>query len=301
MSNIQEISKKMTDKVAERVEQMESKGELHLPLDYSAGNACRAAFLQLQEVKDKNGKPALDVVSKGSLFNSLLNMVTLGLTPSKDQGYFIVYGKTLTFQPSYFGNLALAKRMAGVKDIYPQVIYKEDDFSYNIKRGRIVDIEHKQKFGNQSGEIAGAYCVVTFDDDRPDWIELMNISDIQDAWSQGNYNPNSKYKGAHEKFGQEMAKKTVANRALKRYIKSSSDEHLDLNQVKAATNENNKKEQIDNVKQEDNASEEFIEAEDIEEVEVVENEDQEEEEGPEINDDDVDKALEEDKNMPWDD
>lgn len=302
MANIQELSKSMTDKVSERVKELEQQGELQLPADYSASNACRSAFLQLQEVKDKNNRPALEVVSKSSLFNALLNMVTQGLTPAKDQGYFIVYGQKLVFQPSYFGNIALAQRMAGVKDVYPQVIYDKDEFDYDITHSRITNIKHEQSFKNKlNGNIVGAYCTIIFDDDRPSWTELMTINDIKKAWSQGNYNPDSKYKGAHENFTEEMAKKTIINRALKKYIKSSSDAHLNLEEDRAFNNDEVKSEIIEEEKEEKNASEEFIEAE------VVDNDDNDTKEEPELNkedtdisEDDVDKALDEDE-MPWND
>lgn len=106
---------KLTDIVLERVNQMKSTQHLSLPKNYNASNALNAAFLELQKVQDRNRQPALDVCSRDSIVKSLLDMTLQGLSPAKDQCYFIVYGKELQMQRSYFGTVAAVKRLDGVK------------------------------------------------------------------------------------------------------------------------------------------------------------------------------------------
>src|SRR5690625_2664860 len=88
----------IVERTAVRVNQMLQAGQLHVPADYSPDNALKAAWLNLQEVKDRNKKPALEVCTQASVANALLSMVVQGLDVNKKQGYFIVYGNHLAFQ-----------------------------------------------------------------------------------------------------------------------------------------------------------------------------------------------------------
>jgi len=206
-----------------RIAQLVDDGMLHLPPNYSAANALRAAWLILQETQDRNKKPVLEVCTRASIANSLLSMVIQGLDPNRNQCYFIAHGPQLTLRRSYFGTLALAKRLGGVKDAYSEVIYEGDEFEFETERGRKKIVRHKQTLDSiAKGKILGAYVVVEFEDDRED-AEVMPMVEIQKAWSKGGGN-----NPARAEFPGEMAKRTVINRALKRHINSSDDAHLGL-------------------------------------------------------------------------
>lgn len=226
MSNLSLIKKDTVDIVAAKVRQYQERGELHLPPNYSAENAMKAAWLVLQETADKNGKPALEVCTRNSVANALLDMVVQGLNPAKKQCYFVVYGKKLVCMRSYFGSMAVVKNVAGAKDVWAEVVYQGDDFQYEIKKGRKYISKHIQKIENiKNKNIVAAYAVIEFEDERPDHVEIMTIDQIKQAWLQG-----QTYKeggtSVHTKFTEEMAKKTVINRACKAYINSSSDSNL---------------------------------------------------------------------------
>lgn len=66
----------------------------------------------------------MEVCSRESIANSLLDMVVQGLSPAKTQCYFIVYGNQLQLNRSYFGTQAVLKRLTNVKDIWANVILK---------------------------------------------------------------------------------------------------------------------------------------------------------------------------------
>lgn len=223
----QEIATRAKAEIVEstekRVAQLVEEGMLHLPPNYSAPNALRAAYLILQETLDKNKKPVLESCTRASIANALLSMVVQGLDPNRNQAYFIAHGQTLTLRRSYFGTLALAKRLGGVKDAYAEVIYEGDEFEFETERGRKKIVKHKQTLdGIAKGKIVGAYVVVEFEDGRED-AEVMPMAEIQKAWSKGGDN-----NPARREFPGEMAKRTVINRALKRHINSSDDSHLGL-------------------------------------------------------------------------
>ncbi len=220
------VKKELVNNVEKRVGDLVKENRLDLPKNYSLGNAMNSAWLKLQETKTKNKKPVLQACTKNSIANSLLDMAVQGLNPGKDQGYFLAYGNKLNFQRSYLGTVSVAKRVANIKDVVARVIYEGDDFKYSMQNGDISIEKHSQKFGNRKKENAiGAYCVIKFDDEREDYIELMTLDEIEDAWSQGQVFKKDKKQDyiPHSKFKTEMMKKTVTSRACKKYINSSND------------------------------------------------------------------------------
>ncbi len=216
----------ISDQVLAKIERFQQDGGLRLPANYSVENHMKSAWLVLQATTDRNGKRALDVCTKGSIANALFDMVLQGLSVSKKQGYFIVYGNTLEFQRSYFGTMALAKRAGGIKgEPVANVIYEGDEFIYMIdpKTGRKSIIKHEQKLENiDNSKIVGAYAIVTYADDTTE-VTIMSMAQIRAAWNQGATKGNSP---AHKNFTDEMAKKTVIGRACKAVINSSDDAWL---------------------------------------------------------------------------
>lgn len=259
--------KSIADQVQNKVREFQERGELHFPAGYSPDNAVKSAWLVLQEVADRNKKPALEVCTKDSVANALLDMVVQGLNPMKKQGYFIVYGNRLTFQRSYFGTMAVTKRVTGAKSIDAAVIYEGDDVEYEMKNGRVTNLVHKQKFGNIDKEkIVGAYCIISLPDDEF-YTELMTIDELRKAWSKAQFwgkdQEKEKAGSTHDEFKQEMAKKTVINRACKKFLNSSDDSSLVMQhfngsddrhedaQLQAEIEENANKEIIDITPQEE--------------------------------------------------
>ncbi|MEW4368593.1 recombinase RecT [Paenibacillus kandeliae] len=216
------VKKDTVDVVAAKVKEFQERGELHFPANYSPENAMKSAWLMLQGVKDRSSRPALEVCTKDSIANSLLDMVVQGLNPSKKQGYFIVYGTSLTFQRSYFGTMAVTKQVTNASDIDAQLIYKGDEFEFEIERGRKKILKHKSSFGNISdSNIIGAYCTISWEDGR-EFSEVMTMEDIQKSWKKSKQAPD-KEGSTHQEFTGEMAKRTVINRTCKAYINTSND------------------------------------------------------------------------------
>jgi len=229
------VKKSTVDVVTDKIRQFQDSGELHFPANYSPENALKSAWLTLQDVKDKQGNPALSVCTKDSIANSLLDMVVQGLNPAKKQCYFIVYGKTLACQRSYFGTMAVTKNATGATDIFAEVVYKGDEFKFEIVRGKKRVSKHTQSLENiEKGEIVGAYCTLVDVDDR-EFTEFMTMAEIKKAWAQSKMNPSSD-SSTHNKFPQEMAKKTVINRACKIFLNSSDDSSLVMKHYRRTEN-----------------------------------------------------------------
>lgn len=215
-------SRQVVDLTLAKIDDFQRKGELSLPSDYNAGNALNAAYLKLQETKDKSGKPATAVCTPASVAMALLDMVVQGLDPAKNQCYFVVYGDQLTLMRSYQGTMMAAKRFGGVKNVFAQVVYADDVFEYEINPATgVKEIKkHQQTLANVSNDkIIAAYASVVLEDGTI-YQEIMTMDEIQKAWQQGATNGKSP---AHTKFAQEMAKKTVINRACKNFVNTSTD------------------------------------------------------------------------------
>lgn len=216
----------ISEQVLSRIEQFQKDGSMILPKNYSVENHMKSAWLALQEVEDKEHHKALQICTKESIANSLLDMVLQGLSVSKKQGYFIVYGNKLIFRRSYFGTIALAKRAGGiVSEPVANVIYDGDDFQYEIdpKTAKVSIVKHSQKLENiDNAKIKGAYALVTLADGTTQ-VTIMSMQQIRAAWGQGATKGNSP---AHKNFAEEMSKKTVIGRACKAIINSSDDAWL---------------------------------------------------------------------------
>lgn len=201
------------------------KRGLKFPPNYSLENALNSAYLMLKEAVDKNNKPLLEVCTQESVVNALMSMATQGLNPIKKQCYFIAMGRKCTLMPSYFGTLAVTKRIANIiGEPVANIIYKGDvfEYEYNIETGEKKIKKHEQKLENISNNnIVGAYAIVRTKEQII--IEIMNIDQIKASWGMGAAKGNSK---AHNKFAEEMSKKTVLNRACKQLINSSDDSSL---------------------------------------------------------------------------
>lgn len=215
----------IAESVLARIKQFEAAGTMKLPKNYIPENQLKAAWLMLQEVKDKNGNAALQVCTKESIARCLLDMVLQGLSPVKKQVYFIPYADRLTCVRSYFGTVQLAKQSGGLTaDPVANVIYDGDEFVYEIDpaTGIIKILKHDQKLENINTEkIKGAYCILQRGDHSE--VTVMTIGQIRKSWEQG---ANKGASPAHKNFTDEMAKKTVIGRACKMAINSSDDAWL---------------------------------------------------------------------------
>lgn len=211
--------------VLNKVASFQDNGNLKLPANYSAENALRSAWLLIQQTVDLDKRPALTVCTKPSIANALFDMVLQGLSPSKKQCYFIVYGNQLTMQRSYFGTIAISKRVAGVKDTVGVPVFEKDVFKYKIDltTGIKTVTQHDQEFENiDVTKLKGAYAIVTYEDGRVEY-EIMTINQITASWVMGKAKGQSP---AHKNFPDQMACRTVINRALKLPVNSSNDDDL---------------------------------------------------------------------------
>ncbi|AGO49628.1 RecT-like ssDNA annealing protein [Cellulophaga phage phi13:2] len=217
--------KDITAIVLNKINTFKQSGELRLPKDYSAENALKSAYLVLNESLTRDKKPVLTACSQGSIANALLKMVVWGVSPLKGQIYFVPYGDKLEASVSYLGNVMMAKRYGKLKTIKANCIMKGDEFEFEIvpETGLRRIVKHKQTLQSiGSDEIIGAYAAFELVDGTMD-VEIMNMDQIKKSWNQGATNGGSP---AHKNFPDQMAQRTVLNRACKMLIRSSDDKVL---------------------------------------------------------------------------
>jgi len=215
------VKRDLTASVLQKVQSFTASGELKLPTDYSAENALKAAYIALQEVKNTAGQTALEFCTAASIANALLKMVVWGVSPLKKQCDFIMYGNKLECSLEYTGNIALAKRYGGLLDIKANVIYEGDVFEFetDFETGRKKITKHQQSISNFGKPLVGAYAVYSLEGGAKD-AEIMSMDQIKASWNMGGSKGASK---AHNNFPDQMAMKTVYNRACKLIIRSSND------------------------------------------------------------------------------
>lgn len=215
MNQLIKMQKGITEAVGKRIKVLEDEG-LALPEQYSAKNALSSAFFTLQKVY------GIEKATQESIANALLDMVTQGLSPAKTQCYFIVYGNELQMQRSYFGTVAALKRLSNVDKVKAEVIHEGDVFEIGSNEDmEMIVTKFEPKFENMNKPIIGAFAMIKLASGEINYT-VMTKEEIDKSWQQSR-NKNNK---VQQNFGQEMAKRTVLNRAAKMFINTSDDSDL---------------------------------------------------------------------------
>lgn len=216
MAETKKTSSNVGQLVLSRVEEMCQVG-FTMPKDYNYVNAVKATMLKLQDVKDKNGKPALEVCTPSSIQSALFTMVVKGLDVSKNQAYLVCYGEQLQLQESYFGKVLQVKRIFPEWEPRPNIVHEGDTFKYTVnpETGRRELVEHTQSLENLDKPILGGYIYLPCADGGKD-LYIMTIKQIIAAWNK------SRSGGATAKqFPEKMAMKTLVNSGCTMVINST--------------------------------------------------------------------------------
>lgn len=207
--------KQVTSNVATRIEAMKGEGLLIAP-NYSVSNALSSAYYELKNSSSGN---LLQQCTQESVYNALLEMVTQGLSPAKKQCYFIKYGSDVRLRMSYFGTIKVTKDLQGVKDVTANVVYEGDTLEIAVENGLKKLVKHETDWRNADNPIIAAYCIITRADGE-EFFEVMTKKQIEKSWSK------AKTRNVQIDFPDQMAMRTVINRAAKMFINTSNDSDL---------------------------------------------------------------------------
>lgn len=210
---------KMDDQVLARVNQLAESG-FTMPKDFNYVNAVKMSWLKLQEVKDRNGKPALEVCTQTSIASALFKMCTKGLNAGLNQCYLIVRGNQLCCDPSYFGNILQVKRIFPDWEPSAHTIREGDEFEFAIDQetGHRRLIKHVQTLESMDKPFVGGYVILPTNDGKGD-LYIMTKKQILAAWSKSS----SKEQAVHKTFDERMVGKTVINSGCNTIINSTTE------------------------------------------------------------------------------
>lgn len=213
------VKQNVGDSVIARVNNLCEVG-FHMPSDYQHVNAIKASMLVLQELKDKNGKPALEVCTQNSIASALFSMAIKGLDVSKKTAYFIVRGNQLCLHESYFGKVLQVKRIYPNFDPHPVIIHEGDEFIYDIdpETGCKRLVKHTQSLENLDKDFVGAYMYLPTANGGQD-LYIMSKKMILTAWSKSS----SREQTVHKQFSEKMIAKTLVNSGCNMIINSTPD------------------------------------------------------------------------------
>lgn len=217
---LKEMQDTTVNAVMKQVEELQQTGGLVLPKDYNVGNALKSAWIYLQTIETRTKQKAIDVCTKLSICNCLLEMVIRGQHPKK-HCYFIPCGNSLEYWERYMGKVLRAKRDTKIQDVVAQIVYEGDKFVYTVdENGYYQLVSHETAIENiNPDKIKAAYAVVIYKDGSKH-LEIMTIDQIRKSWQQGAARGTS---GAHQNFTDQMCKKTVIARACKIELDSATD------------------------------------------------------------------------------
>lgn len=222
MSNdlTQMTQRSLDEQVIGNLNRLQEQG-LEMPPGYSPQNALKSAFFELTNNSGGNllQLAANNPETKTSISNALLDMVIQGLSPAKKQCYFIKYGNKVQLMRSYFGTMAVLDRVTGGADITPVVVREGDVFEIAMDGPDLVVAKHDTSFENLDNDIKAAYVVIKLANGK-EVTTVMTKKQIDKSWSK------AKTKNVQNDFPEEMAKRTVINRAAKYLINTSNDNDL---------------------------------------------------------------------------
>lgn len=213
------VKKDIGTQVLDRVNQLCEAGFKMAP-DFSAINAIKATMLMLQQVVDKNKRPALEVCTPVSIQTALFEMCVQSLDVSKRQAYLLVRGDKLCFQPSYFGHILQVKRLFPDWAPVAHTVREGDEFEYTInpENGKMKLVKHTQKLENLDKDFIGAYMYLPCADGEPE-LYVMTRKQIMKAWSKSS----SQTLQTHKDFDEKMALKTIINSGCTKVINATPD------------------------------------------------------------------------------
>lgn len=188
--------------LAQLIKQMQPEIARALPRHLNPDRMARIATTCLRQT------PALARCTPESFLGALLTASQLGLEPGPTgDAYLVPYGNVCTFIPGYRGLIRLARNSGQLRDIWAQVVYANDVFSYRLGLHR--DLVHEPASGDR-GEPVYVYAAAELaDGSRP--FEVMTVAEVEAIRARSKAGRN----GPWVTDWAAMAKKTVVKQLVK--------------------------------------------------------------------------------------
>lgn len=256
MANELQVKKNVGDQVIARVNSLCEAGFI-MPRDFNYVNAVKMSMLKLQELKDKNGKTALEVCTPASISTALFQMCCKGLNAAFSQAYFIVRGQQLCLHESYFGRVLMVKRIYPEWTPMPVVIREGDDFVLGVDAatGKKFVVKHEISLENMDKGFIGGYMYLPTGE-----LFVMTKKQILTAWSKSS----SREQAVHKAFDEKMVQKTLVNSGCNMVINSTPEYSMGMDEETERIE--NKLPDYESPEEQEGAVEDFHESEVVEDA-----------------------------------
>ena len=187
-----------------------------LPAGFNPTNSLKKARMLLNDMK-VNGKPVLEVCTKESVIQCLIDSCCKGLDFSESQIYFIPRGNVLTTMESIYGRITRAKRASKYYKPIVQYVNEGDIFEIGVnpENGQTIIKKHEKSLENLDKPIIAAYTYVT-DNDGVTEIFIMTKKEWVQSWTKS-----SNGGSVAKEFERDMIYRTIIKKATKSLVNAN--------------------------------------------------------------------------------
>lgn len=187
-----------------------------LPENFNPTNSLKKARMMLNDMKIQ-GKPVLEVCTKESVIQCLIDSCCKGLDYSEMQVYFIPRANIMTNLESVYGRIARAKRASRYYKPIVQYVHEGDDFQIgvDVTNGKTIIKKHETSLDNLDKPIVAAYTFVT-DDNNDTEVFIMTKREWLTSWKKS-----SNGGAVAKEFERDMIFRTIIKKSTKSLVNSN--------------------------------------------------------------------------------
>ena len=187
-----------------------------LPENFNPTNSLKKARMMLNDMKVQ-GKPVLEVCTKESVIQCLIDSCCKGLDYSEMQVYFIPRSNIMTNLESVYGRIARAKRASRYYKPIVQYVHEGDDFQIgvDVTNGKTIIKKHETSLDNLDKPIVAAYTFVT-DDNNDTEVFIMTKREWLTSWKKS-----SNGGAVAKEFERDMIFRTIIKKSTKSLVNSN--------------------------------------------------------------------------------
>lgn len=187
-----------------------------LPEGFNPTNSLKKARMMLNDMKVQ-GKPVLEVCTKESVIQCLIDSCCKGLDYSEMQVYFIPRANIMTNLESVYGRIARAKRASRYYKPVVQYVHEGDDFQIgvDVTNGKTIIKKHETSLDNLDKPIVAAYTFVT-DDNNDTEVFIMTKREWLTSWKKS-----SNGGAVAKEFERDMIFRTIIKKSTKSLVNAN--------------------------------------------------------------------------------
>ena len=187
-----------------------------LPEGFNPTNSLKKARMMLNDMKVQ-GKPVLEVCTKESVIQCLIDSCCKGLDYSEMQVYFIPRTNIMTNLESVYGRIARAKRASRYYKPIVQYVHEGDDFQIgvDVTNGKTIIKKHETSLDNLDKPIVAAYTFVT-DDNNDTEVFIMTKREWLTSWKKS-----SNGGAVAKEFERDMIFRTIIKKSTKSLVNAN--------------------------------------------------------------------------------